>query len=52
MVPAALVVAVPRLMGILSRTGNAGNNVFREQTVIQHSNRIHAIAVRKTGPLD
>jgi hypothetical protein len=51
-VPAALVVAVPRLMEILSRTGNAGNNVFREQTVIQHCNRIHAIAVTKTGPLD
>ena len=51
-VPAALVVAVPRLMEILSRTGNAGNNVFREQTVIQHCNRIHAIAVTRTGNLD
>ena len=52
--PAALVLAVPRLMEIMSRVGNAGNNVFREQTAIQHCNRIHALATAqsKAGELD
>ena len=44
-IPAALVIAVPRLMEILSRTGNAGNNVFREQTTLQHCNRIHSLYI-------
>ena len=39
-----LVEACPRLMEILSRTGNSGNNVFREQTALQQCNRLHALA--------
>ena len=45
-----LVVACPRLMEILSRTGNAGHNVFRIQTSLQHCNRIHAIVCSQKEP--
>ena len=44
---AELVVACPRLMEVLSRTGNAGHNVFRVQTTLQHCNRIHQLAVNR-----
>lgn len=39
-----LVEACPRLMEVLSRTGNAGNSVYREQTQLQHCNRLHSMA--------
>ena len=42
-----LVIACPRLMEVLSRTGNAGHNVFRVQTALQHCNRIHQLAVNR-----
>lgn len=42
-----LVEACPRLMEVLSRTGNAGNNVFRIQTALQHCNRIHNLIIAK-----
>ena len=42
-VPAELVLACPRLMEVLSRAGNAGNNVYREVTVLQQCNRLHAL---------
>ena len=46
-IKAELVVACPRLMEVLSRAGNAGHNVFRVQTVLQHCNRIHNLAVAR-----
>ena len=42
-IDAELVLACPRLMEILSRTGNSGNNVFREQTSLQNCVRIHTL---------
>ena len=41
------VVACPRLMEVLSRTGNAGHSVFRVQTALQHCNRIHQLVVSR-----
>ena len=43
----SLVIACPRLMGVLSRLGNASHNVFRVATALQHCNRIHALAVQQ-----
>ncbi len=50
-IKAEMVIASPRLMEILSRTGNAGHSVYRVQTALQHCNRIHQLAVsrQKTG---
>ena len=39
-----LVAACPKLMGALSRMGNASHNVFRIQTTLQHCARIHNLA--------
>ena len=47
-----LVMAAPRLMEILSRTGNAGNNVFREQTSLQNCMRIYTLLAASEGKLD
>jgi hypothetical protein len=54
LVPGELCMAVPRLMEILSRIGNASNNVYREQSALQHCNRLHRLAIAKetTGPLN
>ena len=41
-----LVVACPRLMEVLSRTGNANHHVFRTQTMLQHCNRIHELITK------
>ena len=46
-IKAELVVECPRLMEVLSRTGNAGHSVFRVQTALQHCNRIHQLAVHR-----
>ena len=46
-IKAELVIECPRLMEILSRTGNAGHSVFRVQTALQHCNRIHQLAVNR-----
>ena len=46
-IKAELVVECPRLMEVLSRTGNAGHSVFRVQTALQHCNRIHQLAVNR-----
>ena len=35
----------PRLMETFSRTGNASHNAFRQQTTLQHCNRIHNLVV-------
>jgi hypothetical protein len=41
-----LVVACPRLMEVLSRTGNAGHGVARVATILQGCNRVHAMAMQ------
>ena len=41
-----LVMKVPRLMEVLSRTGN-NTNVNRVQTSLQHCNRIHSLAMAR-----
>ena len=46
-IKAELVIACPRLMETLSRTGNAGHSVYRVQTALQHCNRIHQLAVNR-----
>mgnify|MGYP000143521087 FL=1 len=46
-IKAEMVIASPRLMEILSRTGNAGHSVYRVQTALQHCNRIHQLAVSR-----
>jgi hypothetical protein len=46
-IKAEMVIACPRLMEILSRTGNAGHSVYRVQTALQHCNRIHQLAVSR-----
>ena len=46
-IKAELVIACPRLMETLSRTGNAGHSVYRVQTALQHCNRIHQLAVTR-----
>ena len=46
-IKAELVIACPRLMETLSRTGNAGHSVFRVQTTLQHCNRIHQLAMSR-----
>ncbi len=46
-VKAELVMACPRLMEVLSRTGNAGHTVLRVQTALQHCNRIHTLVATK-----
>lgn len=53
LVPGELCIAVPRLMEVLSRIGNNANNVFREQSALQHCNRLHRLAVlkEKSGPM-
>lgn len=46
-IKAELVIACPRLMEVLSRTGNAGHSVYRVQTTLQHCNRIHQLVVNR-----
>ena len=46
-IKAELVVACPRLMEVLSRTGNAGHSVYRVQTALQHCNRLHQLALSR-----
>jgi len=41
-----VVVAVPRLMEVLSRVGNATHTVYRQATTLQHCSRIHALAMQ------
>ena len=42
-IKAELVVACPRLMEVLSRSGNATHDMFRSQTALQHCKRIHSL---------
>ena len=54
-IKAELVVQCPRLMEILSRTGNAGHSVYRVQTALQHCSRLHQLACARQSagePLD
>lgn len=46
-VHSAVVIAVPRLMEVLSRVGNAGQTTFRAATALQHCSRIHNLAVAR-----
>lgn len=48
-IKAELVIACPRLMEVLSRTGNAGHSVYRVATALQHCNRIHHLAASRQG---
>ena len=43
-IPGDLEVAVPGLMQVLSRLGNASNAVYRLPTALQHCARIHSLA--------
>ena len=50
-----IVVACPRLMEVLSRTGNAGHGIARTQTALQGCKRVLTLAIakqRETGKLD
>ena len=49
-IPGELALACPKLMEILSRTGNSGNDVYREQTVLQLCARIHKLATAAASP--
>ena len=45
-----LVQAVPRLMEILSRTGNASHGIHRKQTALQAVRRTHRLALSLASP--
>jgi hypothetical protein len=44
--------ACPRLMEILSRTGNSSHGAYRAATTLQHCNRVHNIVKHKKGDID
>jgi hypothetical protein len=46
-----LVLAVPKLMEVLSRTGNSSHGVARVATILQGCKRVHAIALATTGDI-
>ena len=50
--PGELELAVPGLLACLSRIGNASHDVFRQKTVLQMCNRIHAIITSFKGKVD
>jgi hypothetical protein len=45
--PGELELAVPGLLGCLSRIGNASHDVFRQQTTLQMCARIHSVIASK-----
>ena len=54
-IPWELAVAVPKLMEMMARVGNSGNDAFQEQTTLQICARIHKLAcarIHKLGSID